>query len=661
MEIQIFAWAMMLSVVIFFVPKRFQYLLGLLLQVVIILVTSIAAIDSLINGPLVKPQVLAYIMGKPVFAVIDELSAYFILVINFTMFSGLLYARDYLKPYLESRNKAEMGLHYFSFLWLHISMLLVSMIRDGFAFLTAWELMTIFSFILVIFESDKKEIIKAGINYLIQMHVGLVFIMVAFFIAFTKTGAQFSFDGLASYFLAYKPFPLFLLFFAGFGIKAGFIPLHTWLPHAHPAAPSHVSAVMSGVMIKMGIYGILRVLTYIHTDLLYIGIFILTISLFSGVVGVTLAIMQHDIKKLLAYHSIENIGIIGIGIGLGVVGLAMNQPVIAVLGFAGGILHILNHSLFKSLLFYSAGSVYQKTHTRNVEQLGGVMKKMPATALFFLLGSLAICGLPPFNGFISEFLIYSGMFRGLFPGDLPMDVIILISFIGLVFIGGLAIFCFTKIFGVVFLGSPRSQSVEKATEASRMMMVPQIMAGVLILFIGLAPGLIMNPLNRIVSIFTGATSILPNAIPVMNNISLFSGIFILLVGLLWLIRRSVQKERIVETRPSWGCAYTGANAAVHQYSATSWADSVGELASGIVKVEKQYHSFEEDEIFPAPRSFVAHSSDIFEDNLVSKPSSRLLKWFEKSAIFLTGNLQHYLLYALVFLIFIFLLTLLNLI
>ncbi|NCA86171.1 MAG: NADH-quinone oxidoreductase subunit E [Clostridia bacterium] len=661
MEIQFFAWAMVLSVVIFFVPKRFQYFSALLFQGVIIIATSIVAIDSLINGPLVTPPVLAYLLGKPVFAVVDELSAYFILVINFTMLSGLLYAGGYLKPYLEKRNKAEMGLHYFSFLWLHVSMLLVSMIRDGFAFLIAWELMTIFSFILVIFESDKKEIIKAGINYLIQMHVGLVFIMAAFFIAFTKTGAEFSFDGLASYFTSQKPFPLFLLFFTGFGIKAGFIPLHTWLPHAHPAAPSHVSAVMSGVMIKMGIYGILRVLTYIHTDLLYIGIFVLCVSLISGVIGVTMAIMQHDIKKLLAYHSIENIGIIGIGIGLGIIGLAMNQPVIAVLGFAGGILHILNHSLFKSLLFYSAGSVYQKTHTRNVDQLGGVMKKMPYTALLFLLGSLAICGLPPFNGFISEFLIYSGLFRGLLPGDLPMDVIILISFVGLVFIGGLAIFCFTKIFGVVFLGSPRSKSVGKATEVSGMMLFPQIMAGVLILFIGLAPGLFMNPLNRIVSIFTGTTSILPNAIPVMNNISLFSGIFIVLVGLLWLVRRRVQTSKVIETGASWGCGYTGADAAVHQYSATSWADSVGELASGVVKVKKQHRSFEEEEIFATPRSFETHTSDIFEETLVTKPASNLLKWFEKSAVFLTGNLQHYLLYALVFMIFIFLLTLLNVI
>jgi formate hydrogenlyase subunit 3/multisubunit Na+/H+ antiporter MnhD subunit len=491
------------------------------------------------------------------------------------------------------------------------------------------------------------------------MHVGLVLIMTAFIVAFITTSAAFSFDGLEVYFANHKPYLLFLLFFAGFGIKAGFIPLHTWLPHAHPAAPSHVSGVMSGVMIKMGIYGILRVLTYMHTDLLYIGIFILGISVISGVLGVTLAIVQHDIKKLLAYHSIENIGIIGIGIGLGVIGVAENIPVIAVLGFAGGILHVLNHSLFKSLLFYSAGSVYQQTHTRNIDQLGGLIKKMPKTAVLFLLGSLAICGLPPFNGFVSEFLIYSGMFKGLLPGDLPTDIIILFGFIGLVIIGGLAIFCFTKVFGIVFLGTPRSSKTDNATEAGNLMIFPQVLASVFIVVIGLFPGLIIHPLNRVVSIFTGNTPVLTDALPVMNNLSLSSGIFILIIGLLWFIRHSVQKNRQIETGPTWGCGYTGADAAIHQYSATSFADNIRELAPDVVQVKKHFPAFAEDEIFPAQRKFETHSSDVFEDNLIKKPSGFLMDLLEKIAVFQTGNLQHYLLYALVFMIFIFVITLLK--
>lgn len=661
MEIQIFTGAMLLSIFLFFLPERFQYFFVLFLHLVIVGATSMLAISALYNGPQEHYPTLAYILGNPVLAKTDELTAFFILVINFTMLTGILFAGGYLKAYTGKKNKSELGLHYFSFLWLHISMILVCMIRDGFAFLMSWELMTISSFFLVIFESDKKDTIKTGINYLIQMHIGLIFIMVAFFLANSATGAEFGFDGLAAYFSQHKPFLLFGLFFAGFGIKAGFIPFHTWLPHAHPAAPSHVSAVMSGVMIKMGIYGILRVLTFILTDLLFIGLFVLIISLISGILGVTMAIVQHDIKKLLAYHSIENIGIIGTGIGIGLTGIAMNLPGVAVLGFAGGMLHIFNHSLFKSLLFYSAGSVYQKAHTRNVSLLGGLMKKMPATALLFLLGSLAISGLPPFNGFISEFLIYKGMFSGLFPGDLPTDVILLFGFTGLVIIGGLAIFCFTKIFGIVFLGSPRSQGAEKASETSKLMLFPQVLAGIMILAIGLFPGLFMDPLSRIVDVFTGHTSLLNDSVPLMNNLSLSAGIFILLVGLLWLIRRWVQKSKIIETGATWGCGYTGANPAIHQYSATSYAENIRELAPGIVNVKKHFHGFAEDEIFPGKRNFSSHADDIVEENLVSAPSSRLLKWLEKSAVFLTGNLQHYLLYALVFMIVIFLLTLLKLI
>ena len=661
MEIQVFTGALLLSIALFLLPKRFQYLFGVFLHIVVIATTSLLAVDALMNGLAAKPPVVANLLGNPLYVLIDALSAFFILVINFTMLTGILFAGGYLKPYLGKKNKSELGLHYFSFLWLHISMILVCMIRDGFAFLLSWELMTISSFVLVIFESDKRETIKTGINYLIQMHIGLIFIMVAFFLAYAATGAEFGFDGLSAYFSKHRPFLLFFLFFIGFGIKAGFIPLHTWLPHAHPAAPSHVSAVMSGVMIKMGIYGILRVLTYIHTDLLFIGLFVLIISLISGILGVTIAIVQHDIKKLLAYHSIENIGIIGAGIGIGLTGMAMNLPEVAVLGFAGGILHIFNHSLFKSLLFYSAGSVYQKTHTRNVSQLGGLMKKMPATALLFLLGSLAISGLPPFNGFISEFLIYKGMFSGLFPGDLPTDVILLFGFTGLVIIGGLAIFCFTKVFGIVFLGSPRSLGAENAGETSKPMLFPQILAGIMILLIGLFPGLFMDPLSRIVGVYTGQTRFLHDSVPLMNNLSLSSGIFILLVGVLWMIRKWAQKPKIVETGATWGCGYTGANPAIHQYSATSYAESIRELAPGIVNVKKHFQGFAEEEIFPGKRNFSSHAEDFVEENLVSAPSSKLLQWLEKSAVFLTGNLQHYLLYALVFLIVIFLLTLLKLI
>ena len=659
MDIILFKAAIILSFVLFFIPKQFQYYFGLLLHLIIIVRSSIWAVKSLfiISGKLT----IAFLpfLGNILNLEIDQLSAFFILIVNFTSLTGIIYAKGYLQPYFNKKSKIELAFHFFNFLWLHISMLLVVMFRDALAFLIIWEIMSLSSFFLVIFESEKKETIRIGINYLIQMHIGVVFLMLAFIWAYTQTSSEFSFDGLSVYFASHNPFLLFLLFFIGFGIKAGFIPFHSWLPHAHPAAPSHVSGVMSGVMIKMGIYGILRVLTYINHDLFDIGLFILIISLASGLIGVSLAIIQHDVKKLLAYHSIENIGIIGIGIGLGVIGISENIPVLAVLGFGGGILHILNHSLFKSLLFYTAGSVYKQTHTRNIEQLGGLIKKMPKTALFFLLGALAISGLPPFNGFISEFMIYSGMFKSLQEANLFTDIILLFSFSGLAIIGGLAIFCFTKVFSIIFLGTARSDKVEHATEVDASMIFPNFLIGFMIVLIGFVPVIFMQPLSAIVSVFTGETIAIQQIIPTLNNISLSSGIFIILIGVIWLLRAWQQKQQSIKRNTTWGCAYTGANPALHQYTATSYADNFAQISKQIVNVKKDFENFEETDIFPKEREFETHSSDIFEDNLVIMPVDKILIFLKKIAVFQTGKIQHYLLYALLFIAVISILTYLN--
>lgn len=655
----LFSIIIVLTFGLFIMPKGFQYYWSLLLQILVIGVTGFWAVKSLFFQSSVLQIPFMPFMGKVLTLKIDNLSAFFILVINFTCLTGIIYAKGYLKPYFNKKGKLELAFHFFNFIWLQISMLLVVMLRDALAFLIIWEIMSLSSFFLVIFESEKKETIKIGLKYLIQMHIGVVFIMTAFIIAYTSTGTAFSFDGLSVYFANHNPFGLFFLFFIGFGIKAGFIPLHSWLPHAHPAAPSHVSGVMSGVMIKMGIYGILRVLLYIHHDLLYIGIFILAISLISGLIGVSLAIVQHDVKKLLAYHSIENIGIIGIGIGLGIIGVADHIPVLAVLGFGGGILHILNHSLFKSLLFYTAGSVYSQTHTRNIEQLGGLIKKMPKTALFFLLGALAISGLPPFNGFISEYLIYSGMFKSLQIAGLGTDLILLFSFAGLAIIGGLALFCFTKVFSIIFLGNARSEKVNHAREVGTSMLIPNFLIGFTIILIGLAPVIFINPISKIVGQFTQNTNDLIAVTPSLNNISIASVVFILLIVVLWFIRSLKHKKQIINTDNTWGCGYKGGNLGAVQYTATSYADSFAQLSGKLVNIDKKFEDFKEAEILPKERHFETHSSDVFENNLIVKPGDKLLYWLEKIAVFQTGKIQHYLLYAFVFLLVIFLLSILN--
>src|SRR5258708_7607985 len=281
-------------------------------------------------------------------------------------------------------------------------MIQVVSMRDGISFLTSWEMMSLSSFLLVIFEGDKEATLKTGINYLVQMHVGFICILLAFLLVFRANG-QFGFDALADYFASHDNLWIFLLLFTGFGIKAGFVPLHSWLPHAHPAAPSHVSGIMSGIMIKMGLYGILRVLTHVQTDFMTIGLFVLTISIITGLTGILYAIFQHDLKKILAYSSIENIGIIGIGIGIATIGKEMNNDVLSFLGLAGALFHIMNHAFYKSMLFYTAGNVYFATHTRDQNHLGGIIQQMPKTGLLFLLGSIAIYVIPAFNAFISAF------------------------------------------------------------------------------------------------------------------------------------------------------------------------------------------------------------------------------------------------------------------
>jgi len=660
MTIFLFKIAIIFTLVLFILPKQFQYYFGLILHLLIISISGSWAVKALMLSSKLTLPFIPF-LGDMLSIEIDQLSAFFILVIDLTILTGIIYAKGYLQPYFHKKSKTEMAWHFFNFLWLHISMLLVVSLREAIPFLMIWEVMSLSSFFLVIFETEKKETIKIGIKYLIQMHIGVVFLMIAFIYAYVQTGAEFSFDGLSVYFASHNPSGLFLIFFVGFGIKAGFIPLHSWLPHAHPAAPSHVSGVMSGVMIKMGIYGILRVLMYIHHDLFNIGLFILIMSLTSGLVGVSLAIVQHDVKKLLAYHSIENIGIIGVGIGLGVIGIAEDIPVLAALGFGGGILHILNHSLFKSLLFYTAGSVYKQTHTRNIEQLGGLIKKMPKTALFFLLGALAICGLPPFNGFISEFLIYSGIFKSLHSAGLFTDIVLMFSFVGLAIIGGLALFCFTKVFSVIFLGNARSSKVEHATEVNSAMLIPDFIIGFVIMIIGFVPVLFMGPLSHIIILFSTPTTAITQIIPTLNNISISSGIFIMLIGLIWILRAWQQKRQTIKQNTTWGCAYAHANPALHQYTATSYADNFRQLSAKVVNVKKDFKAFDETEIFPKKREFETHSSDIFEDYLVTAPSNKILVWFEKIAVLQTGKIQHYLLYALLFVILIFVLTYFNLI
>src|SRR5665647_58540 len=330
-----------------------------------VLIAAVFAVSVFTNGAVEYAYTGSFITGIiPVR--VDYLSAWFLLVIGFTFLTGAWYGIQYMKQYIDQ--PSNLTLHAVAFIVLFTSLIDLCMIQNSLVLLVIWEIMALSSFITIIFESYKTETLKAGINFLIQSHVCILFLTFAFMWLKVKTGT-FDLQSITTY-TASEPaiigIGLFIFFFIGFGIKAGFVPFHTWLPKAHPAAPAHISGIMSGVIIKIGIYGMLRMLMLIKTDMITIGYFVLFMSTLTGVYGVALAIVQHNLKKLLAYHSIENIGIIGIGIGIGCLGLGYHNQLLVVTGFGGALLHTLNHSLFKSLLFYSAGNVYQAKHTMNI-------------------------------------------------------------------------------------------------------------------------------------------------------------------------------------------------------------------------------------------------------------------------------------------------------
>ncbi|MEK7257288.1 MAG: proton-conducting transporter membrane subunit [Bacteroidota bacterium] len=632
-----------------------------LFVLLIALVTSIPAFHALSGSP-----VDATIFGTAFFGEIqlrvDALSAWFMLIVNFTCLTGAWYGKGYMKPYA-SKNYGNLKLHWTFFLLFQTSMLWVCMLQHSLAFLVAWELMSLSSLLLVIFEHQKKSTLKAGVNYLVQMHVGVVFLTVGFVWLYFSEGS-FSFEAAGSFFREHRNVWLFLLLFVGFGIKAGFIPLHSWLPHAHPAAPSHVSGVMSGVIVKLGIYGILRFALLLENDLLLIGETLLALSLLTGIFGILNAAVYRDFKKMLAYCTIENIGIIGAGIGLFLIGRSLGNPFLTVIGLTGALLHVLNHSLFKSLLFFSAGSVYQQTHTREIEKLGGLIKKMPQTAILFLTGALAIGGLPPFNGFVSEFLLYTGFLEGVQISKLNLSVLMMLSLAALALIGGLSLMTFTKNFGVIFLGNPRSDAPEKAVEVSLAMRFPQYLIVGVMLCIGLFPQVFFAGAWQVATSALPASllpdaSVLTNLTALTASVGRFSLLFLLLAGLVFFARNYFAKKRPVASGGTWGCGYVAPSAASMQYTGKSYSKTLGKLLAFLVKEEKRYPEISPAEIFPEKRRYASHYKDFFEANILSRLTEKLVSGMNYFQFIQNGRIQAYVLYGVFFIVLIFLGTVLD--
>jgi formate hydrogenlyase subunit 3/multisubunit Na+/H+ antiporter MnhD subunit len=375
---------------------------------------------------------------------------------------------------LAYRDTKALAPQWFFFNLFVASMALVVVARNAVLFLVSWEMMSVTAFFLVTFEHEKRDVRAAGWIYLVATHLGAAFLL-AMFLLLGRQAHSLDFDDFAVAATNLAPAVtglVFVLALIGFGAKAGFVPLHVWLPEAHPAAPSHVSALMSGVMIKIGIYGVLRTMMLLAKPAAWWGPVLVIIGLAGGVLGVSLAVFQRDLKRALAYSSIENVGLIMLALGVGVWGITSAHPTVAILGLAGGLLHIWNHSLMKGLMFLSAGSVLHGTGTKDLERLGGLMKRMPRTGVAMTLGALAIAAVPPLNGFVSEWLIFMAMLRGGLEFTGVSRTGLLLAAGVLAFIGGLASICFVRLVGIVLLGQSRSEQARHAHESSGWMTVP---------------------------------------------------------------------------------------------------------------------------------------------------------------------------------------------
>ncbi len=608
-----------------------------------------SAVKALFTGYPVTNTLHTDGIFKDIQFVFDPLSAFFTIIILVMGLLALIYSKGYLKPYIEKGKSVTS--HYIFFLALFISMIGVVTCQNALFFLIIWEIMSLSSFFLVIFENDKKEVLNAGVKYLIFMHISVLFLITAFAALSIKAGS-YDFNTFAQVLKENTAFSdiIFMLFFIGFGIKAGFVPFHNWLPEAHPVAPSHISAIMSGVMIKTGIYGILRILSLTGTPSRFIAYFILIISVITALYGILYAISQSDIKKMLAYSSIENIGIIGIGLGVGMLGLVHNQPIVAFLGFIGCIFHILNHSIFKNLLFFGAGAVYLKCHTKNMELLGGLIKKMPKTGALFLIGSLAICALPPFNGFIGEFLIYFGMLKGLSINSFFNFLVLISAFSGLAFVGTMALLCFTKAFSVTFLGHPRSEKAQKADEVSKTMIAPMGILASFALLIGIFPELFFEILIMPVeTLFAGVSNIqIPDVgepLEIVKVIALSALLMLFIITLLMYIKKYSNKK--AETAPTWGCGYNR-ELPYAQYTGSSYASPFLSMLKPLFK--KIFDIEKPKKLFPKSAHFNLKIEDI-EEAYVINPFLKFDEWFlSKFEKLQNGNLQDYLKYGLIFLI-----------
>ncbi len=585
-----------------------------------------AAIGVLAGAPARGLSLPGPPLGPRGLLLLDPIAAWFLLPVLLLSACGAVYA---LGTWPDGRPGVR-GLR-LAFGALAATMALLVTAGQPAVFLLAWEGMAAAAFLLVMAEDRDPEARRAGWIFLALTHLGTLALFAAFALL---PGGRFG--ALPPGFAAgARGTIFFLLCLLAFGVKAGLMPLHFWLPPAHAAAPSHVSAVMSGVMIKMGILGLVRVLAWVPDPPLWWGGLLMGLGVLSGILGVAFALGQHDLKRLLAYHSIENVGIILMGLGLGLLGRSLGHPALAILGFGAALLHVLNHALFKGLLFLAAGSAVHGTGTRMLEHLGGLARRMPWTSAAFLAGAWAICGLPPLNGFVSEWLLYLGAFRALGLTRWPWSVALLAA---LALVGALALACFAKAYGTVFLGEPRTPEAGEAHEAPAAMGLPMGLLALACAVLGLAPVLVAPALARTVA------ALGVDAAP-LAGLARFPALSLMGLGLLaaalplalWL-----RPWRRPETC-TWDCGYAAPTARM-QYTASSFA--AGPVAGFRWALLPRERRVRIRALFPSPVRYGSHVDDPVLDRAAA-PTWRLAgRGLSRLRVVQGGQLPAYLLYVL---------------
>lgn len=607
------------------------------------LVGAAASLGVLLGVPLAPIDLPWPVPAGRLALAVDPLSAAFLVPIFALSALFAVYGVGYLEAYAGRR---WLGAQIFFYNLLAASMAVVVSARDGVLFLAAWEVMSLSSFFLVAFEGERPEVAEASRLYLIAAHLGGLFLVVLFAL-WGQVSGSFALVRPANPVPAGTAALLFGLALVGFGTKAGLWPLHVWLPKAHPAAASHVSALMSGVMLKTGVYGMCRLLWLLGPAPRWWGMLLLVAGTASALLGILGALAQRDLKALLAYSSGENLGVIFLGLGIGALGSAAGHPLVAAAGYAGALLHVWNHGLFKGLLFLGAGSVVHATHTRTLEHLGGLAKTMPWTAATFAAGAAAICGLPPFNGLASEWLLYGALFRA--GTDLPgaAGLLAFTATAGLALVGGLALATFSKAAGIVFLGEARTPAAAHAREAGAWLLAPMAVLAAACLAVGLAPafaaGLLAPAVAGLASVGAAdPVSLAEWTAPLARVGWAGAGVLGLALALAG-FRAVLLRGRALAASPTWDCGYA-APAASMQYTGGSFSAPLVAVFQPLVGARRSLEPPRGP--FPTGGRFATTTPDPAEEGLWV-PLFRVAARGLGTLRFLQGGrLQHYLLFLL---------------